>query len=127
MGPIVYYYRLLHYEKASLLEARARLSGLLSQYGCVMGEAIAGVSRRSLLTLLRSPHVNKKSREQFTTIYYTLTFRVYFEGAVSLLSELETSLRLAVAAEGFLPYLVIQRELQTTLAYRSVAANYSSL
>jgi hypothetical protein len=119
MGPIVYYYRLLHYEKASLLEARARLSGLLSQYGCVVGEAVAGVSRRSLLTLLRSPHVNKKSREQFTTIYYTLTFRVSYGGLLSLLPELETSLRLTVAAEGFLPYLVVQRELRTMLAYRS--------
>jgi ribosomal protein S10 len=117
MGPIVYYYRLLHYEKASLLEARARLSSLLTQYGCVVGEAVAGVSRRSLLTLLRSPHVNKKSREQFTTIYYTLTFRVCYEGAVSLLPELEASLRLTAAGEGFLPYLVVQRELRTTLSY----------
>jgi ribosomal protein S10 len=116
MRPIIYYYRLLHYEKASLLEARARLLSLFAQYNCVVGEAVAGVSRRSLLTLLRSPHVNKKSREQFTTIYYTLTFRIRYSGALTLLSEMEAGLRLVAAAEGFLPYLVVQRELRTTLA-----------
>jgi hypothetical protein len=118
MSPITYYYRLLHYEKASLLEARARLLVPLTQYGCVVGSAVAGVSRRSLLTLLRSPHVNKKSREQFTTLYYTLTFRVSYVGALALLPELEASLRLTAAGEGFLPYMVVQRECTAPLAYR---------
>jgi ribosomal protein S10 len=118
MGAAVYRYRLLHYEKGSLWEAYARLLALLTRYGYVAESAVVGVSRRSLLTLLRSPHVNKKSREQFTTVYYTLTFRVNLAGSTAPLAQLESDLRVLAAAEGFLPHLVLQRELQVPLVYR---------
>ncbi len=57
--------RLMAYEHATLDQSAAEIVRVVRETGASISGPIPLPTRRKLYTVLRSPHVNKKSREQF--------------------------------------------------------------
>lgn len=57
--------RLMAYEHATLDQSAAEIVRVVKETGATISGPIPLPTRRRLYTVLRSPHIDKKSREQF--------------------------------------------------------------
>lgn len=85
--------KLKSYDSALLEKSAREIVKIVKSVKAIVGGPIALPTEKEVITVLRSPHVNKKSREQFLYPIHKRLIDVYTNNsaAVDALSKLELS------------------------------------
>jgi small subunit ribosomal protein S10 len=81
--------RLRSFEYSSINKAIIKIKLLSEEHGILLGGVICLPTKKTKYTLLRSPHVNKQSREQFEIRKHTRLLRIKSSNKEKIISFIE--------------------------------------